>query len=289
MEYLVTSEEMKRCDMTTIQDFQMPSVVLMERAALACVESLKQSAFDLTRVLVVCGSGNNGGDGFAVARILSQERINVEVLFIGKKGACTPDTGLQQDICKNYGIKLCSKAVISEYTSIVDAIFGVGLSREISGIYREVIDEINQSDAKVLSVDIPSGIHSDTGNVMGTAVNADITVTFAFKKRGLYIGPGKDYTGRVLVKKIGITEEGFQNELPKAFSYNCLEDTGIARRMQYANKGTFGKALIIAGSHDMPGAALLPPRQPIAPEPDWYTSIRENATALSYSRDCLRL
>jgi len=257
MEYFVTSAEMKQCDQSTIFDFKMPSVVLMERAALACVETLIQSSFDLSHVLVVCGSGNNGGDGFAIARILKQKHINVEVLFAGSEESCTPDTRLQKEICKNYGVKLCSKAEFNEYTSIVDAIFGIGLSREIQGIYRELIELINQSSAKVLSVDIPSGIHCDTGSIMGIAVNADITVTFAFKKRGHFIGPGRDYTGEVIRKDIGITEDGFAGTYPKAYSYNCMEDMKLRKRTRYANKATFGKALIIAGSRNMSGAALL--------------------------------
>ena len=257
MEYIVTSAEMKRFDQTTIIEFKMPSAVLMERAALACVEMLKQPAFDLSRVLVVCGPGNNGGDGLAIARILKQDHINVEVLFMGNEASCTSDTRLQKEICKKYGVKLCSKAVFSEYTSIVDAIFGIGLSRAVQGVYRKTIELINQSEADVLAVDIPSGIHSDTGQIMGVAVKADVTVTFAFKKRGLFIGPGKNHTGEVVRKDIGITEDSFGDAYPKAYSYNCKADMRLRQRTPYSNKGTFGKVLIIAGSYNMSGAALL--------------------------------
>lgn len=257
MEYLVTAEEMKRCDQTTIEKFGVPSMVLMERAALACTEELTDGSFDLKNVLVVCGSGNNGGDGFAIARLLHLRGIAVSVYFAGKEASCTQETRLQKNICEKYGVIFVSKLGVGEYTSIVDAMFGVGLSRNIEGSYAEVIGYMNQSKAAILAVDIASGVSADTGKVMGTAVRADKTVTFAFKKIGHVLYPGTEYAGSVSVKDIGITVDGFENQLPKAISYTKRDLQLLPPRFAYSNKGTYGKVLVVAGSLNMCGAAFL--------------------------------
>lgn len=257
MEYLVTAEEMKRCDQTTIEKFGVPSMVLMERAALACTEELTDGSFDLKNVLVVCGSGNNGGDGFAIARLLHLRGIAVSVYFAGKEASCTQETRLQKNICEKYGVIFVSKLGVGEYTSIVDAMFGVGLSRNIEGSYAEVIGYMNQSKAAILAVDIASGVSADTGKVMGTAVRADKTVTFAFKKIGHVLYPGTEYAGSVSVKDIGITVDGFENQLPDVVSYTERDLQLLPPRLAYSNKGTYGKVLVVAGSLNMCGAAFL--------------------------------
>ena len=126
MEYLVTAEEMKRCDQTTIEKFGVPSMVLMERAALACTEELTDGSFDLKNVLVVCGSGNNGGDGFAIARLLHLRGIAVSVYFAGKEASCTQETRLQKNICEKYGVIFVSKLGVGEYTSILQRTMPLG-------------------------------------------------------------------------------------------------------------------------------------------------------------------
>lgn len=259
MEYLVTGEEMKRCDEYTSGYYGIPACVLMERAALASVETLLEENFDTGKVLVVCGSGNNGGDGMAVARLLFQRGTEVSVFFVGREESCTEETRRQLEICRKYGINMISNPDFSEYTSIVDAVFGTGLSRPIEGMYKKVIDQINRSPARVLALDIPSGIHPDRGELLGTAVSAAVTVTFAFCKRGLLLYRGKEYSGKVVVKEMGITQESFGGIVPKAYTYSRKENAAclLPARKAYANKGTFGKVLLIAGSSHMAGAALL--------------------------------
>ncbi len=259
MEYVLTGAEMKQCDYHTMEHFKVPSCVLMERAALSAVEVLHRESFDLTRVLVVCAGGNNGGDGLAVARLLHLEGVLVDVHFVGKETSCTKETARQLEICRKYGISLISNPVYSEYNSIVDAIFGIGLSRPVEGVYREVIEAVNQSGAKVLSLDIPSGIDADRGEVMGIAIRAHATVTFGFLKRGLLLYRGKAYAGKVLVRQIGITKESFLERLPRAFTYSGYDKVAglLPYRDPCSNKGTFGKALMVAGSFRMAGAALL--------------------------------
>ena len=260
MRILLSKEDMKTCDQNTIEGFGVPFCVLMERAALACVDELYRSGAALDRVLVICGSGNNGGDGFAIARLLFLDQVPVSIWFVGKEQSCTDQTRHQKEICEKYGITFCSNPEINEYTVIVDALFGIGLSRDIEGSYRDAIGRINESPAFVLSVDIPSGIDGNTGVIRGIAVKADLTVTFAFEQPGHYIGKGRACTKEVRVRQIGITKES----LPKCRkSYVCYDSMDLRRlpeRLATENKGSCGKVLLIAGSRDMCGAAILSAR-----------------------------
>ncbi len=257
MEFLLNASQMKQCDGDTIQKIGIPSMVLMERAALAVKEELFREKLDLSSVLVVCGSGNNGGDGLAVARLLDEAGVRVSVAFVGKEASMTEETRLQMKICRNCGIKPCSNFRDKEYTTIVDAIFGIGANRKIEGEYAKLIDWINQSRAFVAAVDIPSGVSADTGKILGTAVRADLTVTFAYRKLGQILYPGAEYCGKVIRRDIGITADGLRNAMPCAFTYQPEDLSRIAGRRPYSNKGTYGKVLLIAGSHCMGGAAYL--------------------------------
>lgn len=259
MERIVDNLLMKKLDAYTIQKKGVPSLVLMERAALAVTEELKKN-FILDSVLVVCGSGNNGGDGLAVARLLHLSGISVSVYLAGKKESFTEDTKIQWKIAENYGVSFVNKLKPDEYTTIVDAIFGVGLSREITGDYLKILQTLETSGKPVLAVDIPSGIQGSTGQVMGTALHARQTVTFAFPKTGLLLYPGADYAGIVTVCDIGIYEDP---EVLETFSgpalFRLTEEitSWMPRRDPWGNKGTFGKVLVVAGSKNMAGAAYF--------------------------------
>ena len=241
--WLLTAAEMKRCDSNTSEIFGVPSVVLMERAALSCVDvivsrqkKLEEQAGQLglhpkRRVLIAAGGGNNGADGIAIGRLLLQEGYDVSFYLASGEEKASELLKLQLHAAKAYGAVICDTIPDGEYDIIVDALFGIGLCRPAEGIYREAIEWINAQDAFVLAVDLPSGIETDTGAVLGCAVRADVTVTFGFWKRGLLFYPGCNYTGKVICTQIGITEDG--------------------------NKGTFGKVLLLAGSEAMAGAAIL--------------------------------
>jgi NAD(P)H-hydrate epimerase len=210
MDKIVSAAEMKALDAHTIHVMGVPSMVLMERAALATVDALFENAFDLSQVLCVCGVGNNGGDGFAVARILHIKGVCAEVLLVGDIAKLSHETKQQMTIAGNYGVQIFENdfAILDQdYTTIIDALFGIGGSRPLAGSYAEIVDKINSSQAEVLAVDIPSGISADTGEVLGTAVHAKVTVTFAYNKIGLTIPPGSDYAGKVIIKDIGIYDE----------------------------------------------------------------------------------
>lgn len=259
MEYLVNSEEMKQYDAYTINEIGIPSLVLMERAALAVVETLISDEFNLQNVAVVCGYGNNGGDGVAVARLLTLKHINVTLFFVGSSENATESTRQQIRIAEKYRVNLSTiPANFTGYTTIVDAIFGVGLSRQVSDDYADVIEKINQSGADILAVDMPSGISADNGEVMAIAVKARQTVSFGYKKIGQILYPGSEYCGAVTVKDIGINDASFDGTLPAVYSY-IPSDLPLLTpvRNNYSNKGSFGKVLIIAGSETMSGAAYF--------------------------------
>lgn len=282
MQYLVSAEEMKRYDNYTIEEIGIPSMVLMERAALSVVASMREHLGELhdKRILVVCGGGNNGGDGLAVARMLLDLECIVDVVLLATEEKCTEQTRIQLKILKSLlpvssninlytdGQKMLPILESKEYAIIIDAIFGVGLSRPVEGEYKNWIEMINTSGSYVIAVDIPSGIDADLGRCMGCAVKADLTVTFAFAKRGLYLYPGKEYAGEVDCKQIGITAKSFDGKPPVCFTYpristddktQLLEKVSkfLPQRNSAGNKGTFGKLLVIAGSKDMCGACLL--------------------------------
>mgnify|MGYP000473710071 CR=1 FL=1 len=255
MKKLVTCKEMKDLDSTTIREIGVPSEVLMERAALKVVEETEKYLQKDERILVVCGSGNNGGDGIAVARLFHLKGIRVEFYMVGNKDKMTRETALQYKIASGYRVPEVNNPQWSEYTTIVDAIFGVGLSRPVEGKYAELISTMNRASAYKVAVDIPSGIDSDTGFEKGIAFRADLTVTFAFRKRGLCFYPGRMYGGEIVVTDIGIYS------IPgKKICMHHLEREDLKmlpERVPYGNKGTFGKVLLIAGSEGMCGAAYL--------------------------------
>lgn len=257
MKYLLTSEQMKKCDRTEIEHYGMPSAVLMERAALSVRDVILERFPDAADILVICGSGNNGGDGFAAARMLNLAGRKADVLFLGKHESMTPETAAQAEIFRRHaGYVLPDESGVKGYDLIVDALFGIGLTREVIGRYADIIHAVNRSDVPVVAVDIPSGIRADDGHVLGCAVRADITVTMAFAKRGLMLYPGAEYSGEVVIADIGITSAGLEDE-----PVTGLEDTDLKlllpSRSKTANKGTYGKLLILAGTKNMAGAAVL--------------------------------
>ena len=258
MEYIVSAEEMRRCDTNTIEKFHVPAAVLMERAALGIVEVIrKRCSENRKKVLIAAGTGNNGADGIAVGRLLMQEGFQVTFFLAGESGRFSELMKLQVSIVEAYGGKICTSYPADEYDIIVDALFGIGLTRALEGSLKETVQKINKSKAWKVSVDMPSGIHTDTGEVFGEAVRADATVTFAYRKLGMVLYPGCDYAGEVHVKQIGITEEGFEGKLPKVFSYEEKVSSLMPKRRPDGNKGSFGKVLVIAGSKTMSGACLL--------------------------------
>ena len=257
MREFVSGTQMKQLDRYTIQKIGIPSLVLMERAARSVYDTMIKERLPLKKVLVLCGSGNNGADGVALARMLHLSNISVDVEILGNPSHFTTEMKQQIEIAKKYQVVFVKNKSLSEYTTIVDAIFGVGLDREVGGGYKEKIKEIYQADAKVVAVDIPSGIDSATGKVLGCAVCADWTVSFAYEKLGTVFYEGAEYAGNVRVTDIGIVK---MPEICFPISTYTFEEKDLKEKLfrrESGNKGTFGKVLLIAGNEMTSGAALL--------------------------------
>lgn len=257
MIYLPTGEQMKRADSYTIENIGIPSMVLMERAALEVVACMEEEQIDFRKVLVVCGNGNNGGDGYAIARLLHQRGHDVRIFFAGDEKKRSVENAQQAKIASHYPIPIITNLGCEEYSVIIDAVFGTGLSREITGSYREIIGLLNGMQGQKVAVDIPSGIHDTTGRQMGIAFRADLTVALAFPKRGLFLQDGNISAGKVVTRDIGISPELFLQE-PMTFGYEERDLLSrFPRRKKNSHKGTYGKVLMIVGSKGMSGAAYL--------------------------------
>lgn len=261
MKYVLKAHEMKEYDRDTSERIGIPSMVLMERAALSVVDAVLENRQLPGKVLIAAGTGNNGGDGLAIGRLLALKGAEVTFFMVGVPEKMSDETKAQVSIIKNLGFSMQSKLEVKEYDMVIDALFGIGLSRDVEGEYSDVINKINdcgRRGAFICAVDIPSGICADTGRSLGEAVRADLTVTFAFAKRGHLLYPGREYTGKLVVKDIGITQQSFIKGKPEAFCYE-RSDAGrlLPKRRPDGNKGTFGKVLLLAGSHDMSGACIL--------------------------------
>ena len=234
MKYAVSSREMRNYDKNTSEYFGIPSLVLMERASLQVVSRIMSWVAERItnrryKAVVFCGVGNNGGDGACIARLLKQRGIVVTVCVIGDYTKCTGQLLTQLKILEKYGVNTDTFSHIrdnkssAEWDIIVDALFGIGLSRNLSGDYAGAVDYINTCkrergrDLLVTSVDIASGINADNGKVCGCAVKADMTVTFNQTKLGQILYPGCEYTGKLFVEDAGITEESFLGKEPQFF------------------------------------------------------------------------
>lgn len=323
MEYLLTAEEMAEADRRTSENIGIPSIVLMERAALAVADAVRadfpkpKANGRPIRIEVLAGKGNNGADALAAGRILLDAGYSVQFYLVGRDGkknvsdgaagsACGGSQseagrsksetamGLQLRILEAYGTKPlrqrighnvhadevegtaqsaqvnqthdgCCNLLQDHPDVILDGLFGTGLSRELAPDYAMIIEEIRkeqeENGAKVYAVDIPSGISATTGAVMGTAVQADVTVTFSFYKRGHFLYPGSDYCGKLIRREIGITKRAFAasgDHRPQCFTYLSEKPSDLLpMRSHGGNKGTFGKVLVIAGSKGVSGACTM--------------------------------
>lgn len=263
MRYLVSAAEMKRYDRNTIEKIGIPQCVLMERAALAAMEQvLRQcgSGEGRKRALIMAGMGNNGGDGLAAGRLLAEKGYRVEIWSVGDREKASPQRKEQLRILESYPVEYTDTPKREEYDVIIDALFGVGLSRNVEGEAAEAIALFNRLGGWKLALDMPSGIDSDTGAVRGYAARVDMTVTFGFCKRGIVLYPGCEYAGEVKAADIGISGRSFFGKGPEMYAYDETVEKLLPKRSGNGNKGTFGKVLLAAGSENMAGAAILAAR-----------------------------
>lgn len=209
-ERTVTGKQMKLIDHYTIEEIGIPSMVLMERAALSAAEYIWTTATQSDHILAVCGTGNNGADGIAAARMLHLKGYSSEILMVGEENHASEEFKQQLSIARKTGVSVMHdphEVRWENNTILVDALFGIGLSREVEGLHKEVIQKMNDSQAKVISIDIASGLSGDDGQIWGTAVKANTTVTFGWKKEGMTTVKGKELSGETIVADIGYPEE----------------------------------------------------------------------------------
>jgi len=255
-----SAAQMKAADPFTIEEKGVPSLTLMERAARAVLGVLT-AHFKYDSVLVLCGSGNNGGDGFALARMLHQRGCHVRVCYPAAWGEDgTPDKSAMSEACAAQLAALPAEIEITHTPSlegvdtVVDALFGFGLSRPVEGELAAAIDAVNASGLPVLSIDLPSGVCADTGRVLGTAIRAAITVCITSEKQGQRLFPAADHIGMPVTVDIGVQapEDALCSYLLEARDIAALPE-----RPATAHKGSCGRVLVIGGSRGMAGAAHL--------------------------------
>ena len=260
MKYIYTNKEAKAIDRHAIETVGISGLVLMEKAAMSVAAIFSAGEKKESRVLAVCGTGNNGGDGIAVARILHEMGYRSAITVVGETERMTQETAKQLEIAVACQVPVLSLSSIREedFDVIIDGIFGIGLTRNVEGVYEKVIDDINASGASIYALDIPSGIHGTTGAVMNTAVRADLTVTFGVNKLGLILYPACEYAGEVFVTDIGFPQCSVQSVDSSVYHYEKTDLPALLpQRPARSHKGSFGKVLVVAGSEKMSGACYL--------------------------------
>lgn len=258
MKPILSAEEMRACDQATIEKHKVPSLVLMERAAGAVADFIMDKYPENNQICVLCGPGNNGGDGVAIARLLFLSGRQVTTVLMSEKDKFSQQLKEEVEIAESYGMDfVCgfSAEKIQSADLYVDAMFGIGLTRGLSGDYLEAAKTINESGKPVVAVDIPSGYHTDCGKLLGEdGVIASHTITFAYMKKGLMLGECKEAAGEVHVADVGIY---LDDTVDKAMILEEADLKILPKRKSTANKGSCGKILIIGGSENIYGALYL--------------------------------
>lgn len=264
MKYLLTGKQAQALDRHAIDIVGFPGLVLMEKAAMTLAQVLMEQEGSRHGFLFVCGIGNNGGDGLAAARLMHQQGYSVAVVMVGKAERLSEDAKKQMTLAVSCDVPFVTLSSIQEdatYDILIDGLFGVGLSREIGGVYEKVIQWMNNSYKKIYAIDIPSGIHAETGEVMNRAVKADVTVTFGANKLGIVLYPGCEYAGEIYVGDIGYAACSYESLQNPAYYYEPEDlDAILPKRIPDGHKGTFGHVVIVGGSRGMGGAPLLAAR-----------------------------
>ncbi len=279
MDFLLDAKQAKNLDIYTIQTIGIPSLVLMERASFLVTQEIQKRYAKNQVVKIFAGTGNNGADGLAVARMLLIQGYEVKIFVVGNLEKGTEEFRTQYNILDNMSaeieildtsvryleddsaaddvteaFELCAKDVV------VDGLFGIGLTRNVEGIYRQVIAKINQSDAVTIAIDIPSGLNATTGEVMGICIKADMTVTFGKKKTGHFLCEGKEYCGELVCDEIGYPDIAYRESVPKKSRIYYLEPAdfvNLPKRTETSNKGSYGSVSMVGGGALMSGAVIL--------------------------------
>jgi NAD(P)H-hydrate epimerase len=268
---ILSADQMREADRRTIDEVGIPSIVLMENAGrqvVAAMESFFQD-LDERRVAIVCGKGNNGGDGFVVARTLNQRGIDATVFLVGQVAEVKGDARINLDILGRLGVSVIEVAdegawelhfsEISDHDLVIDALFGTGLKAPLSGLHQTVVGDLNASSLPVVAIDLPSGMSADSPDLIGDAIEATVTVTLAAPKLPLVLPPAEQKAGEIVIADIGIPMavidalEGPRIDLLTRDTMRRL----VTPRAADSHKGDFGRIVIVAGSTGKTGAASL--------------------------------
>ncbi|BBM52444.1 carbohydrate kinase [Leptotrichia trevisanii] len=254
------NETTRKIDSFAINELKIPGIVLMENAAISFVKHIDENEDNF---LIICGKGNNGGDGYAIARQLFSKRKNVKIFCISNENMSN-DCSINYEICKNMGIEIFYEIeelnkLLLECEVVIEGIFGTGLNSEIKGIYREIIEKINavSNNKKIYSIDIPSGINGDTGEIMGISIKANVTISFVTYKKGFLNSKIKNYLGKVIIENIGLNENNINHLINEYYLTPKMIKSFHIERNEDSHKGDFGKVLIFAGSSGFYGAGNI--------------------------------
>ena len=286
---ILTSDQMRNIDHRTTERFGVPSIVLMENAAIAVVDAIFEHYPNSERVAILCGVGSNGGDGFAVARHLENRGVVPVVIIIGDRAKISGDSRTNLLICERLGIPIYDDLThAADADLLVDAIFGTGLNRAPSGAYADVIRDIAELRIPVLAIDLPSGANASSSEPFEPCVQAEVTVTFAAPKVCHVCEPAALYCGEVIVADISIPDAAIEEEAvtlalitPKSIQPH------IAPRLAATHKGTYGHVGIIAGSPGRSGAAVMSARGAIRMGAGLVTVMTDAETAKLVHAGCI--
>lgn len=257
---LYTAEQVREMDRKAIEEQSIPGAVLMERAGAAAFQLLQSSWPDARQILVICGTGNNGGDGYVMARLARQQGLAVTLYQAGDASRLRGDALAAAERLQETDIQPVSGNCpdLSGFDLIVDALLGTGLQGEVSDYYQQLINTINNSGVPVLAVDIPSGLHADTGAVLGAAIKAQQTMTFIAMKQGSLTGDGPEYCGAVQFDALQVPAEVYEGFAPSAVRL-CFDDLKrqLGKRSRSTHKGQCGHVLVIGGESGFSGALIM--------------------------------
>ena len=252
-----TGEQCRELDQIAISKFEIPALTLMHRAGRFAADTLIHHWCDAEKIAIFCGSGNNAGDGYVLAGILRNRGLAVQVRQIGNIANLTPDADAALHWMHEQGIEI-SDVPCDQADVVVDALLGTGVNGELRGNYAEAVEHINKLDAKVLALDVPSGIHAGTGGTLtDRPVVADVTATFVGRKVGLYTGAGVDHAGHVEFSDLGVSPEayGYVEGIPVIPT--CTAEQALPQRTRGSHKNQSGHVLVLGGNLNTGGAAIL--------------------------------
>ena len=259
MTSIYLAQQVRELDRITIEEKGISGIKLMLSAAQACVDVLLGQASSLGKVSVLCGSGNNAGDGFIIAGLLANRGIEVTVGLVGKVPSAETDAGKAYQYCREAGVEiLAAELSLQDSTFVVDALLGTGLIGAVKPEYRQVISAVNVHECTVLAVDLPSGLCADTGNILGVCIEADMTVTFIGRKLGLLTNDGPEVVGELHFADLSVPSSVFDAIEPSVRMLNYEDQiTKLPVRHRNTHKVNHGHVLVVGGNRGMAGAVAM--------------------------------